>query len=60
MYDNRGNLIGIVSSKFDNNRDANAENLRFAAKADDFLQESNWTFRGGGRKWLDQYLEAIR
>ena len=60
IYDNRGNLIGIVSSKFDNNRDPNAENLGFAAKADDILQESNWTFRGNGRKWLDQYVQATQ
>ena len=55
IYDNRGNLIGIVSSKFDNNHDPNAENLAFAAKADALLQESNWTFRDNGRKWLRRY-----
>lgn len=60
IYDDRGNLIGIVSSKFDNNRDPNAENLGFAAKADDILDESNWTFRGDGRKWLDQYVKATQ
>jgi S1-C subfamily serine protease len=60
IYDNRGNLVGIVSSKFDNNRDANAENLGFAAKAEAILQESNWTFRGNGRQWLSRYIEAAR
>jgi hypothetical protein len=60
VYDNRGNLIGIVSSKFDHNRDANAENLNFAAKADAILRESNWTFREGGRQRLEQYVEATR
>jgi len=58
IYDDRGSLIGIVSSKFDNNRDANAENLGFAAKADAILQESNWTFRGNGRQWLSRYVAA--
>jgi S1-C subfamily serine protease len=60
VYDHRGNLIGIVSSKFDHNRDANAENLSFAAKADGFQRKSDWTFRGGGQQQLDQYLEAIK
>ncbi len=60
VYDHRGNLIGIVSSKFDRNRDANAENLSFAAKADGFQRKSGWTFRGGGQQQLDQYLEAIK
>ena len=60
IYDNRGNLIGIVSSKFDNSQDPNAENMGFAAKANDILKESNWTFRGSGRKWLDEYLKAIQ
>lgn len=60
VYDDRGNLIAIVSSKFDRNRDANAENLSFAAKADGFQRKSDWTFRGGGQQRLDQYLEAIK
>jgi hypothetical protein len=60
VYDHRGNLIGIVSSKFDHNRDANAENLSFAAKADGFQRKSDWTFRDGGQQQLDQYLEAIK
>jgi S1-C subfamily serine protease len=60
IYDDRGNLIGIVSSKFDNSQDPNAENLGFAAKANDILKESNWTFRGSGRKWLDQYVKAMQ
>jgi hypothetical protein len=60
VYDQHGNLIGIVSSKFDRNRDANAENLSFAAKADGFLQKSSWTFHGDGQQKLDRYLEAVK
>jgi S1-C subfamily serine protease len=60
VYDHRGNLVAIVSSKFDRNRDANAENLSFAAKADGFLRKSGWTFRGDGQQRLDQYLNAIK
>jgi S1-C subfamily serine protease len=60
VYDNRGNLIGIVSSKFDHNRDANAENLSFAAKADGLLRKSSWTFHGDGQQRLGRYLAAIK
>jgi hypothetical protein len=60
IYDGRGNLIGIVSSKFDSNRDANAENLAFAAKTDALLQESNWTFRDNGRQWLSRYIAGVK
>ncbi len=60
VYDQHGNLVGIVSSKFDRNRDANAENLSFAAKADGFQQKSSWTFRGDGQQQLDRYLEAVK
>ena len=59
VYDNRGNLVGIVSSKFDHNRDANAENLSFAAKADGFQQTSTGHFAAIGQKRLDQYLKAV-
>jgi S1-C subfamily serine protease len=60
VYDGRGNLIGIVSSKFDHNRDANAENLNFAAKSDGFLQILSWSFRGSGQQRLQQYLDAVK
>jgi S1-C subfamily serine protease len=60
VYDNRGNLIGIVSSKFDHNRDATAEILSFAAKADGLLRKSSWTFHGDGQQRLGRYLAAIK
>ncbi len=59
VYDNRGNLVGIVSSKFDHNRDSNAENLSFAAKADAFLNPSNWAFHSNGKERFDRYLRAV-
>ena len=58
VYDDHGNLVGIVSAKFDHNRDANAENLGFAAKTGGFLHDSNWSFRGDGRQRLDRYVQA--
>jgi S1-C subfamily serine protease len=59
VYDDRGNLVGIVSSKFDHNIDPNAENIGFATKANTLFDASRWTFTGDGRKILARYLAAI-
>jgi hypothetical protein len=60
VYDTHGDLIGVVSSKFDHNRDANAENLGFAARAEMLREPSRWTFFGDGRKRLDTYLDDLK
>jgi S1-C subfamily serine protease len=59
VYDTHGDLIGIVSSKFDRNRDANAENLGFAARAEMLSNPVHWTFYGSGRKRLETYLDDL-
>jgi S1-C subfamily serine protease len=59
VYDTHGDLIGIVSSKFDRNRDANAENLGFAARAEMLGDPVQWTFYGSGRKKLESYLDDL-
>jgi S1-C subfamily serine protease len=60
VYDARGNLIGIVSAKFDRNRDANAENLGFAARAEVLRDPSSWLFYGTGREKLQTYLSDLK
>jgi S1-C subfamily serine protease len=60
VYDNRGNLLGIVSSKFDHNQDPNAENLNFAGPAEAILDASHWSFRGEGKQRLEQYVAALK
>lgn len=60
VYDSHGELIGIVSSKFDNNRDANAENLGFATRAETLRDLSRWSFYGTGRKRLATYLDDLK
>jgi S1-C subfamily serine protease len=60
VYDRHGALIGIVSSKFDRNRDANAENLGFAARAEMLRSTDQWSFYGTGRKKLDVYLGDLQ
>ena len=57
VYDNRGNLIGIVSSKFDSQSDPNAENLGFAVSSQIFLQASDWSFRKNGQQLLRDYVQ---
>jgi S1-C subfamily serine protease len=60
VYDSHGQLIGVVSSKFDRNRDANAENLGFAARADLLRDVARWSFYGGGRQRLETYLNDLQ
>jgi S1-C subfamily serine protease len=60
VYDDHGNLAGIVSSKFDRNQDANAENLSFAVKPAALLTPDVWHFAKGGREHLQSYLNALK
>jgi S1-C subfamily serine protease len=60
VYDDRGNLVGIVSSKFDHNIDPNAENIGFATKADALFDTSHWSFTTDGRKLLERYTSAVK
>jgi S1-C subfamily serine protease len=59
VYDVHGDLIGIVSSKFDRNLDANAENLGFAAQAEMLRDPARWSFYATGRKQLETYLDDL-
>ena len=59
VYDDHGNLAGIVSSKFDRNQDANAENLSFAVKPAALLTPDAWHFAPGGRDHLQSYLTGL-
>ena len=60
VYDNHGSLLGIVSSKFDRNVDANGENLGFAAQAQMLRDPAHWVFYGDGRRKLDTYNKALQ
>jgi S1-C subfamily serine protease len=55
VFDNRGDLIAIVTSMVDKHGDPNAENLNFAVRADALLEDSGWNFEKLGRKRLDDY-----
>jgi S1-C subfamily serine protease len=56
VFDDRGNLVGIVTSMVDKQGDPNAENLNFAVRADALLEDSGWDFATFGRKRLTDYL----
>lgn len=56
VFDDRGNLVGIVTSMIDKHGDPNAENLNFALKAGALLQASEWEFSSIGRRRLDDFI----
>lgn len=55
-FDDRGNLVGIVTSMVDKRGDPNAENLNFAVNANALLQDSGWDFTAVGRKRLTDFI----
>jgi S1-C subfamily serine protease len=58
VYDDRGNLVGIVTSMVDRNMSPNAENLNFAVRADAVLIPERWDFSGDGKKRLGEFVSA--
>jgi len=58
VYDEQGNLVGVVSSTFDKSAQPNAENLNFAVTAKVLLRELGWEFTPEGRKRFEEYLHA--
>lgn len=55
VFDDRGELVAIVTSMVDKHGDPNAENLNFAVRADALLDESSWNFNKLGHKHLTDY-----
>ena len=58
VYDEQGNLVGVVSSTFDKSVQPNAENLNFAVAAKALLNETGWDFAPGGRERFQKFLQA--
>ena len=56
VFDDKGELVGIVTSMVDRNMDPNAENLNFAVRASALLDRSSWEFAGSGSRRLDDFL----
>ena len=57
VFDDRGELVGIVTSMVDKHGDPNAENLNFAVSADALLHDSGWQFSGVGKRRLSDFIE---
>ena len=55
VFDDRGDLVGIVTSMVDKHGDPNAENLNFAVRADALLDDTNWEFVKSDHKRLTDY-----
>jgi S1-C subfamily serine protease len=58
VYDDHGNLVGVVTAKMDRSVDPNAENLNFAASAILLSRLNGWEFLSEGRKHLSEYIQA--
>ena len=59
VFDDRGDLLGIVVSKMDRQMVPNAENLNFAVRAGALLDESGWQFTNtAGRQQFTDFLNA--
>jgi S1-C subfamily serine protease len=57
VFDDRGQLLGIVTSMVDKHGDPNAENLNFAVSVDALLHDSGWEFNGSGKQRLSNFIE---
>lgn len=58
VYDEHGNLVGIVTSMVDRGINPNAENLNFAVRAEAVVELDNWDYTKDGRKRLDNYVSS--
>jgi S1-C subfamily serine protease len=56
VFDDRGNLVAIVTSMVDKHGDPNAENLNFAVRADALFDDSAWEFSSFGHRRLSDYV----
>ncbi|MBI1787940.1 MAG: trypsin-like peptidase domain-containing protein [Acidobacteria bacterium] len=56
-YDTFGNLLGLITFAVDKRTTPNAENLNFATRADAFLTETGWNFRGEGKGMLKRFFQ---
>jgi S1-C subfamily serine protease len=58
VYDERGNLLGVVSYKVDRRFNPNAENLNFAVRGDALLVAEPWEYLANGKELMDGWMKA--
>ena len=59
VYNERGELVGVVSFKMDHSYNPNAENLNFAVSAESFTSSAGWDFRENGKQEFENYIKAL-
>jgi hypothetical protein len=59
VFDDRGNLVGIVTSMIDRNANPNAENLNFAVRANAVLDPDGWDFSAEGKIRLEDFIRRL-
>ena len=60
VYDEHGNLLGVVTAKLDRALAPNAENLNFAVAASLLRKTSGWDFVAEGQKRLTEYINDLK
>jgi hypothetical protein len=62
VYDEYGNLLGVVTSKVARSMEPEAENLNFAISTDTLLHESDWDLMGGAvsRKAFTDFVHQAK
>lgn len=58
VYDEYGNLIGIVSSTMDKSINPNAENLSFAVYAESLRAAAGWDLTSAGKQYFNRFCDA--
>ena len=58
VYDEHGNLIGIVSSTMDKSITPNAENLSFAVYAESLQASAGWNLTSTGKVHFDRFHDS--
>jgi S1-C subfamily serine protease len=58
VYDQQGDLVGVVNSTLDKSLSPNAENLNFAVEAEALQHESGWELSPEGRERFDDWIKA--
>lgn len=58
VYDQQGNLVGVVNSTMDKSLRPNAENLNFAVQADALRHESGWELSPDAHQRFSDWIKA--
>jgi S1-C subfamily serine protease len=59
VYDQYGDLLGVVTSKVDRSVDPDAENLNFAVSTEALLHDSDWEVVSGASTARNEFLDFI-